>query len=174
MADDKVSQGDLFGQEGPLCKRCKRPHTDKTMACADCLATARGQDRKKYARAKVDGRCHACNRPLDVTGVMCGSCTGKRRLERLRVKRACFDAYGGARCSCCGEETPEFLTLDHIAGNGAAERRKILQDAAAATGIAFYRRLKRLGFPPGYQVHCFNCNCAKRGGAICPHQEQGE
>lgn len=38
-------------------------------------------------------------------------------------------------------------------------------------GDKLFAYLKRAGYPPGYQVLCFNCNCgrAKRGG-VCPHK----
>ena len=87
------------------------------------------------------------------------------KVNRARLKDQVFTAYGGWVCACCQEREPIFLTLDHIHNNGAEERRK--------TGEATYRlfaRLRREGFPTGYQVLCFNCNCGKRdNGGICPH-----
>jgi hypothetical protein len=35
----------------------------------------------------------------------------------------------------------------------------------------FYRWLRKNGFPPGFQVLCYNCNQGKAlGGGVCPHQ----
>jgi hypothetical protein len=75
-------------------------------------------------------------------------------------------AYGGAVCACCGESNVKFLTIDHINGGGTAERKKI-------KGVcSIYRWLKRQGYPFGYQVLCYNCNCGRAyNGGICPHKD---
>jgi hypothetical protein len=86
------------------------------------------------------------------------------RRERLRAET--FAAYGGAVCACCGETIERFLTLDHIYGGGNDERRE-----AKCDGLTFYNWLKKQGYPPGYQVLCFNCNCGRHhNGGICPHK----
>jgi hypothetical protein len=75
-------------------------------------------------------------------------------------------AYGGS-CVCCGEDEPVFLTLDHINGDGAAERKA----AGNIGGYSTYLKLKKQGWPQsGYQVLCYNCNCAKRISDECPHR----
>jgi hypothetical protein len=53
----------------------------------------------------------------------------------------------------------DALTIDHIKGNGAEERRRL---AKQARGSRFYLWLKRHGYPEGYQVLCFNCNNIKK------------
>lgn len=79
-----------------------------------------------------------------------------------------FAAYGGACCACCGESQIQFLSLDHINGNGNKHRK----ETGNAGGHRFYRVLKKQGFPPGYQVLCMNCNCGRhRNGGICPHKQ---
>jgi len=90
------------------------------------------------------------------------------RVWRARLKRELVDAYGG-KCACCGESEIEFLTLDHINGDGAEERRRL--GGRCWAGPTFYSYLKKLGWPKGdYQILCYNCNCAKRQSKICPHQ----
>jgi hypothetical protein len=82
----------------------------------------------------------------------------ERRLLRIEI----FAAYGGPRCSCCGESESLFLTIDHIENNGADHRRKDKRN--------LYERLKQQGFPPGFQVLCRNCNWGKHAnGGVCPH-----
>lgn len=81
-----------------------------------------------------------------------------------------FAAYGGYRCACCGETNRDFLTIDHANGGGGEHRRVV----PAAAMMAW---LKRNGFPPGFQILCFNCNCGRgkrnmRG--VCPHQAETE
>lgn len=104
--------------------------------------------------------------------VGCRTC----RLDRARAKRAitypllkaaAFGAYGGARCSCCGESQPLMLTIDHVNNDGAEHRRRIRRHG-------LYAWLKQQGYPPGYQVLCFNCNVGKHlNDGVCPHQTGG-
>ena len=77
-------------------------------------------------------------------------------------------AYSGAppSCACCGESTLQFLAIDHVNGDGGAIRRRTGLNA----GAAYYRFLKREGFPPGRQVLCHNCNLAKGFYGKCPHE----
>ena len=81
------------------------------------------------------------------------------------LKLEVFKAYGGAECLCCHETMLEFLTLDHIANDGAEHRRQ-----SVGKGSAFYHWLKQQGYPPGIRVLCFNCNCALGLFGYCPHR----
>lgn len=89
---------------------------------------------------------------------------------RDKLRRTVMDAYGG-KCACCGECAPEFLCIDHVNGGGNRERKKY-------TGVPFggtttlYRSIRDRGFPPDYQVLCYNCNAAKGAYGKCPHQNQ--
>lgn len=86
---------------------------------------------------------------------------------RSRLKDQIFTAYGGWVCACCKEREPKFLTLDHINNRGAQEKRAHGNEAT----YRLFARLRREGFPSGYQVLCFNCNCGKRdNGGVCPHK----
>lgn len=96
--------------------------------------------KRKIAEAKASGMCIQCKREPAMPGCMrCDGCRAKRReisrrykdtyndntrLRRLEYKRLVIEYYGG-RCVCCGEVVPEFLTVDHINGGGAAHRREI-------------------------------------------------
>jgi len=90
------------------------------------------------------------------------------------MKDAVFAAYGGYRCSCCGETQPLFLTIDHVDEGGADHRRQMSkegQDYRSATGYKTYCWLVKHEFPPGFQVLCANCNHGRfRNGGICPHR----
>ncbi len=84
----------------------------------------------------------------------------RRRVESgRRLRTAVLDAYGGV-CACCGEDTWEFLAIDHIEGYTAGPR--------AASPL--YRWLRTNGYPAGFQVLCHNCNSAKAWYGACPHQ----
>jgi len=83
-------------------------------------------------------------------------------------KRRVFAAYGG-KCACCGESHVEFLTIDHIDGGGTQHRKKLKVEG----GAGIYRWLETNGFPDGFRVLCWNCNCAIGIHGYCPHEKNG-
>jgi hypothetical protein len=99
----------------------------------------------------------------------------KRSRDYVRALRLeVLDAYGGRRCSCCGETELSFLSIDHIAEDGAAHRRLLgyRDRSGSGGGTRTLQWIKANGFPPGFQVLCFNCNHGKHvNGGICPHQK---
>lgn len=86
---------------------------------------------------------------------------------RSTARLQALQHYSGAlpHCACCGETTTEFLTIDHIQGGGTAHRKQI---GRGGTAMAVY--LRKRGYPPGYQILCYNCNCAKAFAKKCPHK----
>jgi hypothetical protein len=94
--------------------------------------------------------------------------TERARLKYAQLRREVLEAYGGA-CACCGENTPQFLGVDHVHNDGAEHRREL----GGATGGKFYAWLKRNGFPRDgrFQLLCHNCNLAKALYGECPHLE---
>lgn len=89
------------------------------------------------------------------------------RARDWKIKTEMIAEYGG-KCACCGETHAEFLCIDHIANNGAAEREQTKQ----GTGTKFYRWLKKKGFPKSnYRLLCHNCNCAFGFFGYCPHNK---
>lgn len=88
---------------------------------------------------------------------------------KAKVRSQLIAAYG-SKCAClkCPETRTEFLTVDHVNGGGTKHRKSL----GIQPGYAFYCWLRRQGFPKKkYQLLCFNCNCAKRDYAKCPHVE---
>lgn len=85
----------------------------------------------------------------------------KRSNDKLKTE--VFNYYG-AKCACCGETEPVFLTIDHVNDDGAEHRREI--------GRGYlYRWLRQNGYPEGFQTLCWNCQWGKRAGnGVCPHQ----
>lgn len=75
-----------------------------------------------------------------------------RRARRRLVKAEAFEAYGGPVCSRCGEGRFDCLTIDHIAQDGAAHRKK-----GEPRGSELCARLKRQGWPADYRILCQNC-----------------
>lgn len=131
---------------------------------------ARGLCSGHYAtwRRNQPGRCRYCGGHLATKPYANGrthdSCLERRRELWHAYTAQVIDGYGG-KCNCCGETTSEFLTIDHVDGGGAEHRRSL--------GYGNRRLLLQIisaGFPPEFQVQCFNCNCGRqRNGGICPH-----
>lgn len=83
---------------------------------------------------------------------------------RHKLKTGVIQAYGGC-CSCCGEKESDFLTVEHVNGDGKTHRASV---------ASVYRDLRNKGYPRGdYTVLCFNCNIAKSLFGTCPHQRKG-
>jgi len=85
--------------------------------------------------------------------------------KRARNRVIAYYSSGTMRCLCCDENTLEFLTIDHVNNNGAEHRRQIKRE-----GTGLIQWLIKNDFPEGFQILCYNCNCAKRLNGICPHQ----
>jgi hypothetical protein len=84
---------------------------------------------------------------------------------RKSLREEVLEAYGN-RCTCCGEDTLEFLTIDHIHNDGHLERKMMRQGK-------FYSELKKRNFPRDrYQILCWNCNAAKAYYGVCPHKRK--
>jgi hypothetical protein len=164
------------------CKSCGIPTTARSGYCkrtATCDAARKRAEYKPDEYKPDDDRrhCVTCGKRLyrntPVPTALCPACDGTRRAQRRRMLKAeTMLAYGGA-CACCGEENVDFLTIDHIDGNGAAERTRFRDPVVQGRGRGganFYYKLKADGFPDPrkYQVLCANCNGAKGTGRECP------
>ncbi len=122
-----------------------------------------------YPSSEYKILCHNCNNAISVFGYCPhqGRPIEKpvnRTLEPLKNRRQLSKKYRrefvtefGGKCATCGEDTWEFLTVDHINNGGTEHREKI-----GKAGVHFYRWLKRQGYPKDdYQLLCFNCNTTK-------------
>jgi hypothetical protein len=87
------------------------------------------------------------------------------RKKLAKVRREVHEAYGSA-CQCCGEKTPEFLSMDYING------RKSVGHSNKMTGIKLYFWLRKNGFPKkDFRLLCYNCNCSRGFLGYCPHEK---
>ncbi|GAC1502542.1 MAG: hypothetical protein NVS1B10_07330 [Candidatus Saccharimonadales bacterium] len=122
------------------------------------------------------GLCNQCGKVPAQDGKQCSICKdfklrwNKANPQAYKASASKFNrkrkfevmkAYGGV-CACCGESNLAFLTIDHI--NGGGNQHKTL------TKRPIYQWLRTNNYPAGYQVLCFNCNCAKSINPACPHQ----
>jgi hypothetical protein len=160
-----------------LCTNCRRPIPEvvdgtwrsalprpttchmgcKTMACWSCHEPLSAENSSPSVLEHRSGRCRACD-------------TKYNNELNTALKLEVFTHYcsGDLRCQCPGCRTTQlcFLTMDHIAGDGASH--KTPNGKARLLGKALYYWLRRQGYPAGFQVLCFNCNNAKRRGLTCP------
>lgn len=92
-----------------------------------------------------------------------------RRQYRRSIKYKIMNHYtnGTFKCQCvnCDVVGLEWLTVEHINGNGRKHRNEVVSD-----GFSFYIWIVKNNFPNGLTAYCYNCNCAKRdNGGTCPH-----
>ena len=171
-----------------LCVDCgKQQAVSPLLRCIECTQQRRVSvaiwQKQRRIKRKERGVCERCGKHVSQDGFrMCRDCRAQRKMryetvfrsKRIaahkgavrRLKHQIFEAYGGAHCVCCKEAHIEFLSIDHIAGGGLKERRKVNR-----WGNSFYRWLKLRGFPPGYRVLCMNCNTARGWYGYCPHEQ---
>ena len=90
---------------------------------------------------------------------------GDQRVTAKNLRQAVLDTYG-ATCVCCGESASEFLTIDHVNGDGAQQRK-----AGIKSGAPLYRLIIREGFPWSYRILCWNCNASLGLRGHCPHTD---
>ena len=67
------------------------------------------------------------------------------------------------KCPLGKKADPQFLTIDHENG-----RKKV----DLKMGPVLINYLIKEEFPPGIQILCYNCNCAKGNFGKCPHTEK--
>lgn len=92
----------------------------------------------------------------------------KNKTFRVKNRKLVIEHYSNNKncCNCCGEKIYEFLSVDHIDGDGGIHRRSL----NLRGGHHFYAWLKQNDYPYGYQILCFNCNMAKGQFGVCPHK----
>lgn len=88
------------------------------------------------------------------------------RENHKKLKIETMAQYGG-KCECCGEDKIEFLTIEHINGNGKVHRKSV--------GSRVYLDLKKRNFPKdNYTCLCINCNLSKGLFGYCPHEKKNK
>lgn len=125
------------------------------------LKTAKGQEYKE--RSKEYSKTYRKKHKKQVRAKQ------KENYDKIRLEAISHYSKGTMKCACCKEAGIVFLSIDHIHGNGAAERRKIDPEGKMG-GNGFVYWLKKNKWPKGYQILCYNCNFAKRTNKKCPHQ----
>lgn len=149
-----------------LCVNCRcRPKIDGLSRCEIC----KDKQKERYTKKKeTDPDFILNNRKRSIAW---GKANKERRCEITRTyrkkKREIVIEHYGNKCACCGETEEKFLTIDHINGDGKEHRKQI-----GVGGAAIHSWLIKNNFPDGFQLLCFNCNCAKGFWGECPHQSK--
>lgn len=158
-------------REQRVCIDCGGGGVTTKCRCGSCAERRRRYTASARSRAKEDKRCLSCGSLTEGVYILCQSCGREKneagKIWRQQLKEEVFGAYGGAACACCGEKRMEFLSIDHIANDGAQHRKKI---GGLTTGAGIHRWLKKNKYPSGFQVLCFNCNMSKGFHGYCPHE----
>ena len=94
----------------------------------------------------------------------CKICTRQRSQVAHEANRRKLLRLYGNECACCFESRYEFLAIDHVHNDGAAERK-------IRRGQSSLRYLLKLGYCKRYQILCHNCNLAKGFYGECPHEK---
>lgn len=89
------------------------------------------------------------------------------KLQVLSLWNEALNFFGP--CACCGESRREFLSIDHINGDGKEKRKKGEQ-----TGWSLLNKFRLSGWPvelkKEYRILCHNCNQAYGQFGYCPHK----
>ena len=135
---------------------CARGHlrtpenTSTSRGCTSCkiCKSAREANLTMYQKRRKNQKC-----------VEWAKRNGKRIAQRKQeIKREALTHYGAdGELRCAGENCQivdlDILTLDHILNNGCQERKL---RPWAGKGHHLYSRLRRAGYPEGYQTLCAN------------------
>lgn len=126
------------------------------------------------------GLCRDCGKkPHRKNKFTCRKCGNvaclrvKKRHKELRLDVLSHYSGGTPRCQCPGCKCAiiEFLTIDHVDGNGAKHRKSLGQyrkNGIRQSGRAILYWLKQNNYPSGFQVLCMNCNFGKGIKRFCP------
>lgn len=147
----KNSRGQNYRQH--TCKDCAK------VEHAARMRKARAENRDKYIGHQREHRQRHTERVRQ-----------QRRESGYRRKMRVLNAYGGPKCACCGETILSALTIDHINNDGAKHRNELNGGHGREKSVEIYVWLEANGYPPGFQVLCYNCNISKhRNGGVCEH-----
>jgi hypothetical protein len=164
-----------------VCQKCHAKEARPGRKhCHKCAYKDPQYKSKKRKTKKASGCCKRCEKPIltpefgSVCSEYCRQQVCKASIRTMRrLKIAALKAYGPLCCSCpnCPERhNPKlaFLTLDHVNGGGNKHKTELKVNK-------LYRWLKNQGYPPGYQVLCFNCNSGRSiNSGVCPHMEDSD
>jgi len=156
------------GHSARYCKTCRAERTKELRNASFKRAyndPRRKRKLKRFARRNL-------TRWMSIPGNR-EALRARERARHLKLKLEAIARFGG-KCACCGETKYQFLSLDHVDGDGAEHRRGYgLKSPASTRRPHFLRLLKRDGWKTKskLQVLCMNCHIAIDLWGGCPHNE---
>lgn len=152
------------------CRQCYRDNTNLHHAKDPELKRQKDRDYRRSQGEAYYARKRLRYQSRSLTARERAKIRARRHNEKL--KREAMDHYGGAICCCCGETEILMLSLDHIAGDGAAHRKSLTGSTHRMAGTT-HGWAKANGYPPIFQVLCMNCNWARHwNNGVCPHESR--
>lgn len=161
-----------------LCPKCnvykeldnfhnsKRAKDGKVGTCKQCLKEVYdSEEGQKRAKRLYHSRKDKIQKYVDENRE---SIRLRNRNLTKRYKTDVVNHYGG-KCDCCGESRLEFMTLEHINGDGGKKRKN---KEHPKTGYALYKWIIKNGYPTFFGILCYNCNIAKGFYGYCPHERE--
>lgn len=139
------------------CTGCKNPPIPGRTICQKHSDEMTAVSAERYHLRREAGTCGYCDQPVVPGYVVCQYHLQQQRDHKAETKLAALNAYGGPRCSQCGNASIDILEIDHIDGGGNQHRKQVTQGAG---GYPFHHWLKANGYPEGFQVLCPTCNKA--------------
>jgi hypothetical protein len=132
-----------------MCQSCYTKNYNSTLRNSGmCVCCA-----QKEAVTYVDSRntikyCEECRAKINLA----------RSQNRIEQKIEVLSHYGkNGQLQCCWEDClvidTDMLSLDHIDNSGNTDRKR---KGSYTGGISFYKKLKRQGYPEGFQTLCHN------------------
>lgn len=111
-----------------------------------------------------DVSCFSPNTARSTFRSVCKACFSISRNDYYaKLKVIVIQGLGG-QCVCCENKCIEFLTVDHINGDGSVHRDSV------GRGIGVYKDIRNQNFPRDkYRVLCSNCHFAITWYGYCPH-----
>lgn len=154
------------GRWDSWCKKCYAKRTREHNA--KCPEERQTRDQAYRARTKESRRLYRQRYGKEYNSRDVVKESHRRRNREIKIE--VLEHYGGAFCKCCSESELLMLSLDHIESDGAAHRKSLTGTTRSMPQSA-YIWAKKNGYPPIFQVMCFNCNWARHwNNGICPHE----
>jgi hypothetical protein len=151
-----------------LCVVCGVVKVKIHAGCSACLEKSNALVKDIIKKNLKAGKCQCGQAPLNNKAV-CARCAAHSRRQHKELKLEVIAGYGG-RCRCCEIDIWEFLSIDHVAERGVDERKRLGRKYVSSASL--YRKIIREGFPPEYQILCYNCNMALGFFGYCPHKPE--
>jgi len=160
-----------------ICSNCHsptRPLMPGMKKCEPCYTMNKKAQNALYDKRRAAGLCPRCGKGKLLAGLnFCQACSDKGKKDRSKpaynerrqvlyknFRREVLSHYGN-QCVCCGESLLNLLCLDHVNGDGAADR------SIGRFAERLLRHIKKSGYPDTFQILCYNCNCARGHQGFC-------